>query len=37
MPCAETIDTLFLTDTLVQVLNCEQEFMSANRDMVTSR
>ena len=37
MPCAETVDTLYLTDMLVQVLNSEQELLSANRDVITSK
>lgn len=37
MPCAETVDTLYLTDILVQVLNSEQELLSANRDVITSK
>jgi hypothetical protein len=31
MPCAETVDTLYLTDMLVQVLNSEQELLSLRR------
>ncbi|XP_076109103.1 E3 ubiquitin-protein ligase HUWE1-like isoform X2 [Mytilus galloprovincialis] len=37
MPCAETLDTFYLTDMLVQVLNSEQEFLSANKEMITPR
>ncbi|XP_021341229.1 E3 ubiquitin-protein ligase HUWE1-like isoform X3 [Mizuhopecten yessoensis] len=37
MPCAETVEKVYLTDLLVQVLSSGQEFLTANRDYVSPK
>lgn len=37
LPCAESVESVWLTDLLVQVLNSGQEFLTANKDSVTPK
>ncbi|XP_078340185.1 E3 ubiquitin-protein ligase HUWE1-like isoform X5 [Crassostrea virginica] len=37
LPCAESVEGVWLTDLLVQVLNSGQEFLTANKDSVTPK
>ncbi|XP_061178702.1 E3 ubiquitin-protein ligase HUWE1-like [Saccostrea echinata] len=37
IPCAESVESVWLTDILVQVLNSGQEFLTANKDSVTPK
>ncbi|XP_048739045.2 E3 ubiquitin-protein ligase HUWE1-like isoform X5 [Ostrea edulis] len=37
LPCAESVESVWLTDLLVQVLNSGQKFLTANKDSVTPK